>query len=70
MGAKAIKLGSWNKHPVYILLGFECPCVAYAQWNKCDCTINSTESAAKLNYRRLTEINCCYLIARIYFSEH
>ena len=29
MGAKAIKLGC-------ILLGFECRCVAYAQWNKRD----------------------------------
>ena len=27
MGAKAIELGSWDKH----LLGFECQCVAYAQ---------------------------------------
>ena len=24
MGAKAIKLGSWDKHPECILLGFEC----------------------------------------------
>ena len=53
-----------------ILLGFECQCVAYAQWNKCDGTVNSTKFAAKLNYRRLTEINSCHLIAGIYFSEH
>ena len=34
MGVKAIKLGSWDKHPAYCRIGMSC--VAYAQWNKCD----------------------------------
>ena len=37
VGAKAIKLGSWDKHPAYCR-GLECQCVAYAQWNNCDGT--------------------------------
>ena len=35
VGAKAIKLGSCDKHSAYCW-GFECRCMAYPQCNKCD----------------------------------
>ena len=39
VGAKAIKLGSWDKHPAYVhtaRIGMPCVAYVYARWNKCD----------------------------------
>ena len=35
MGAKTIKLGSWDKRPA-IATRIGMSCVAYTQWNECD----------------------------------
>ena len=34
VGAKAINVGSVTS---WIPIGFECQCVAYVKWNKCEC---------------------------------